>query len=63
MSNDELTQHEVRAIRKRLAMNVEQFAKQLRVSQSTVESWEMGRRPCRGPVARLLWLMREVVDG
>lgn len=44
----------IRKVRERLGMTQEEFARALRVSQSTVQNWESGRtRPHRGTLARI----------
>jgi DNA-binding transcriptional regulator YiaG len=51
---ERLTADEVRDIRRLLKMTRRQLAERLSVSVYTVESWEVGRRACFGPAARLL---------
>lgn len=51
---ERLTADEVRRIREGLKMTRRQLAERLSVSIYTVESWEVGRRACFGPAARLL---------
>lgn len=52
--HDELTAQQVREIRDRLGLRRRELAERLGVSTHTVESWELDRRPCRGPAANLL---------
>ncbi len=49
----------VRAVRQRLALSQEMFARALNVSDQTVRAWEQGLRPPSGPSLRLLELAEE----
>ncbi|MDQ2784804.1 MAG: helix-turn-helix domain-containing protein [Chloroflexota bacterium] len=49
----------VRAVRQRLALSQEIFARALNVSDQTVRAWEQGIRPPSGPSLRLLELAEE----
>jgi putative transcriptional regulator len=49
----------VRAVRQRLALSQEMFARALNVSDQTVRAWEQGTRPPSGPSLRLLELAEE----
>lgn len=49
----------VRAVRQRLALSQEMFARALNVSDQTVRAWEQGARPPSGPSLRLLELAEE----
>lgn len=49
----------VRAVRQRLALSQEMFARALNVSNQTVRAWEQGTRPPSGPSLRLLELAEE----
>lgn len=52
--NRELPAAKVTAIREGLGLTRPELAERLGVSVHTLESWELGRRPCKGPAARLL---------
>lgn len=49
---------DVRAVRKKLGMSQDSFARQFRVSASTIRNWEQGRRRPDGPARVLL----QVID-
>ncbi len=49
---------DVRAVRKKLGMSQDVFARQFRVSASTIRNWEQGRRRPDGPARVLL----QVID-
>ncbi|MCA1669556.1 MAG: helix-turn-helix domain-containing protein [Thermomicrobia bacterium] len=49
----------VRAVRQRLALSQEMFARALNVSDQTVRAWEQGTRPPSGSSLRLLELAEE----
>lgn len=49
---------DVRAVRKKLGMSQDVFARRFRVSASTIRNWEQGRRRPDGPARVLL----QVID-
>jgi putative transcriptional regulator len=49
---------DVRAVRRKLGMSQDVFARQFRVSASTIRNWEQGRRRPDGPARVLL----QVID-
>jgi len=49
-----MTPTQIRALRKRLGLNCEQFGALVGVSGRTVEDWEQGRRTPGGPAVMIM---------
>lgn len=53
---------DVRKTRKALGMTRKRFGALIGVSRHTVQSWEQGRRTCKGPAVRAIQSLRSALD-
>ncbi len=58
-----MTAADIRAIRESARLSQSQLARRLRVSVSTVQSWEQGLRRPGGPAVLMLETIRDTLGG